>query len=83
MTAGTAPAGAPTERPLGIAGRIGVLLIAAASVAFGTSGDFGALPYMPYVVVGAVLAIRRPRKEISRRNKIYPIPDDLWIGELN
>jgi hypothetical protein len=60
-----AGAGGPDSRALALPGRIAVVVVAAVSVAVGLSSGVGFLESAPYGVVGALLAIRRPRNSVG------------------
>ncbi len=55
----------PEIRPLGLAGRIGVILLVVPAPIIGIAGGYGALAAAPYAVVGGFLAIRRPGNSIG------------------
>ena len=51
--------------PLGLAGRIAVVVLVAPAALIGLAGGYGFLAFAPYSIVGGFLAIRRPRNSIG------------------
>jgi len=51
--------------PLGVAGRIAVVVLVAPAALIGLAGGYGFLAFAPYAIVGGFLAIRRPRNSIG------------------